>query len=417
MRLADLLADVETDELDRLAHEHARAGEHLSRPQLLDAIASDVRSYRFLQDFLVNRHPPAFAMLLLLLDAPGFSLPVDGFRAAVLAESERITDAVAAKRILRRDDQLRVYRRVLYQAWSNDDRIDGSEAAILSVLRSELEITPAEHFLLGHHSDMREFAAQEGAFPRELGALRSAGLVFVRDGQTLLPDDLVPSVRLVLGLDMSRPSATRLFGCLTIPELHLALESIEAPTSGSKGEKIERLMEHLAQPKAIFRSRAVTLERLREISKDVGAKSSGAKEELADRIIAHVAADRDLKGEPEPPPRTQEERGMDEAGFQRLFLSLRGTELVSILGEFDLRRSGSKEALVKALWDAHRSTATLLDALGSGDLEEILRRQHEKTAGSKADRIARLIGRHLADGGSPAPHPAGDEGERIVDQP
>jgi hypothetical protein len=38
MRLVDLLAETSVEELERLAHEHARADEQLSRPQLLGTI-------------------------------------------------------------------------------------------------------------------------------------------------------------------------------------------------------------------------------------------------------------------------------------------------------------------------------------------------------------------------------------------
>ena len=88
MRLADLLAETSLDDLERLAHEHARADDDLARPQLLATIEGVLRSHRFLQDFLLNRQPPTFAVVMLLLDAPEYALPMAGFREAVLAETE-----------------------------------------------------------------------------------------------------------------------------------------------------------------------------------------------------------------------------------------------------------------------------------------------------------------------------------------
>src|SRR4051812_34425372 len=115
MRLADLLAESSLDDLERLAHEHARANEQVSRPQLLSTIESVLRSHRFLHEFLMNRQPPTFAVMTLLLDAPEYALPMSGFREAVLAETARLCHAIDAREILARDDQLRVYRKVLYQ--------------------------------------------------------------------------------------------------------------------------------------------------------------------------------------------------------------------------------------------------------------------------------------------------------------
>src|SRR5664279_6410770 len=50
MRLADLLGDSTLEDLERLAREHAKIEEQLSRPQLLATIESVLRSYRFLQE-------------------------------------------------------------------------------------------------------------------------------------------------------------------------------------------------------------------------------------------------------------------------------------------------------------------------------------------------------------------------------
>lgn len=121
------------------------------------------------------------------------------------------------------------------------------------------------------------------------------------------------------------------------------------------------------------------------------SRSSGAKDDLVDRIVAHVAAGRDIRQEPEPPPPVREPRRLDEERFALLFSRLRGYELVAVLGQFELRRGGSKDVQIRTLWDAHRSEETLLDALASADLEELLRRLDLKASGSKGDRIRRLV--------------------------
>ena len=402
MRLADLLAEATTEDLERMAHEHARADAPLARHELLDTIEGVLRSHRFLQEFLLNRQPPTFATMALLLDAEGHALPNSGLRDSVLAETARFCAALDSGQVLAREDQLRVYRRVLYQARSNDSLIDPAEASILAVLRQELGIAQVEHFLIEHHADLREFWQQEEAFMRELHELRSAGLVYVREGTTYLPEDLAPVVRNVLGIDMPRPSARRLFGYLSNTELHDALAATGAPSSGSKEERVDRLVAHMTQPKTVLRMRTTSLERLRDICRDVGARISGSKDELVERLIAHVASGRDLVSDSEPPPPpVNEPRVLDEHSFACLFARLRGLELQAILGEFELRRSGTKETIVSTLWDAHRSEETLLSTLSNGELEAILKRIGVKSAGSKGERIRRLI-EHFQDSPSSA---------------
>jgi hypothetical protein len=414
MRLADLLADTSTEDLERLAYEHARADERLSRPELLETIEGVLRSYRFHVDFLVNRQPPCFAIITLLLDQPKFDLPTTGFREAVLAETQRICDAIDSGEILRRDDQLRVYRRALYQARSNDLKIDASEAAILGVLRQELYIAHVEHFLIEHHVDLREFWQQDGAFADELHALRSAGLVFVHEGRTLVPEDLVPVIRHVLGIDMSRDATRRLLGYLTGHDLHDALATVGAPTSGSKDQRIERLMAHMVQPRSVLQH--VALDVLREICREIGATVAGSKDDLVRRVISHMGAGRDRVEVPEPaPPTVKEARRLNEPRFGHLFERLRGHELAAILGEFNLRRWGTKEQQIRTLWQSDSAESSMLLCLSNAELEAVLRRSDIKSAGSKTDRVERLIEHFagLAEGELPASHTppaAGAEG-------
>jgi hypothetical protein len=69
----------------------------------------------------------------------------------------------------------------------------------------------------------------------------------------------------------------------------------------------------------------------------------------------------------------------------------RGLDLAAIWGQLDLRRFGPKELQLETLWQAQRSEMTLLNALSSADLENLLKRLELKTAGSKADRVRRAI--------------------------
>ena len=391
MKLADLLADVASEDLARLAREHAHTDETLGGPQLRATIEGVLRSHRFLQEFLLNRQPPTFAIITILLDASGHSIPAIELRDAVLAETDRLCVAIDSGELLERDEQLRIYRRVLYQARSNDLQLDASEASILGVLRQELEIAQVEHFLIEHHADLREFWRGDGAFERELLSLRSAGLVYERAGSTLMPEDLAQGIRQVVGIDMSRTNARRLYGYLSNNELYECLSAVRVPTSGTKEDRLERLISNNVQPRSALHLRTMGVDRLREICKEIGATVSGSKDELARRIIAHVAAGRDLLGEPEPPPPVQEPRRLDGERFALLFSRLRGHELAAILSELELRRWGSKETQVQTLWEAHRAEQTLLATLSSSDIEGLLRRVALRTGGSKTERIERAI--------------------------
>ncbi|AKF09880.1 hypothetical protein DB32_007029 [Sandaracinus amylolyticus] len=74
-----------------------------------------------------------------------------------------------------------------------------------------------------------------------------------------------------------------------------------------------------------------------------------------------------------------------------MFAQLRGHELAAISGEFDLRRWGTKDSQVRTLWESHRAEESLLQALGSDDIEALLKRLKLRSSGSKKERILRAI--------------------------
>jgi len=292
--------------------------------------------------------------------------------------------------IVCRYDQLHVSPRVLQQAPINYYQIDSVEASLLTVLRHELGVAQVEHFLIEHHTDLREVWRTPQLFERELDALRNAGVIFVRNDRALVPSDQVPNIRRVLGIDMSRADATRLYGYLQNPELHQALSISGLATSGTKEDRIARLITNMVQPRTALLD-VLTNERLRELCRDIGTTLGGSKEDIVNRIISFISADKDIAPEPEQPAPIREERRLDRRRFGLLFEQLKAHDLTSLLIAFDLKRSGTKDVQIQTLWDAERAELTLLDEIGSTDLELLLKRIGLKSNGTKAERTERLL--------------------------
>jgi len=402
MRLAPLLAALSDEDLERLALEHVRTDERLPRPQLCNFLEGALRSYRFVNDFVINRQPPTFAMLTLLLDAPGYQLPESDFQERVMAETRRLAGLIDSGELLARDRQLHLYRRALYEARRNDLDLNSSEAALLALLRRESDIAQVEHFIIEHHEDLREFWDREDGFSHEKKALRSAGLLFVIDGQVVIPEDVAPAIWQTLGIDLPIDSARRLFGYLSNAELAAALEGAGSRTSGSKETRLERLLLERVQPRVVLHS--LGLSTLKDICRTTDASVSGNKEELIERVIAHFAQGRDQREEEPPEPaRIQEPRRLNQDQFETLFSALLHQELSDILRRLpDLRQTGTKEIRIRTLWDAHLSEMTLLGELMNRQLEDVLHRRGLRLGGSKNVRIERIIS-HFSHAEHPAP--------------
>jgi hypothetical protein len=401
MRLAALLAELSDADLDRLALEHVRTDEKLARPQLCNFLEGAIRSYRFVSGFIVNRQPPTFSMLTLLLESPAYARPVEGFRDAALAETRRLADLIDGGEVLDRDRQLHLYRRAFYETRRNDLDVNASEAALLAVLRREQQIAQVEHFLIEHHKDLREFWDREHCFEHEEHALRSAGILFHSNGQAMIPEDVAPAVWQTLGIDMPMESARRLFSYLSNAEMADVLEAAGARTSGSKEQRLDRILLEWIQPRAALQS--VGLSTLKEICRATDAASSGNKDELIERIIAHFAQGRDCREEEPVLVRQPEPRRLAHPQFETMFSALTHQELSDILRcQPELRQTGTKEIRIRTLWDAQLSEMTLLGELMNRQLEDILHRLGLRLSGSKSTRLERIVD-HFASGQSSSP--------------
>lgn len=269
MRLAALLAELSDADLERLAIEHVRTDDKLARPQLCNFLEGALRSFRFVSTFIVNRQPPTFSILNLLLESPGYERPIEGFRDAVAAETRRLVGLIDQGELLARDRQLHLYRHALYEARRNDLDVNTSEAAILAVLRREEGIAQVEHFLIEHHQDFREFWDREHCYEHEENALRCAGIIFHSNGRIVIPTEVAPAVWQTLGIDMPTESARRLFAHLSNVELSEVLEGSRSRTSGSKEQRLERILLERIQPRTALHS--VGLTTLKDICKATDA--------------------------------------------------------------------------------------------------------------------------------------------------
>lgn len=391
MRLAALLSDLSAEDLDSLALEHLPADHRASRHEMCSSLESILRSFGFVQRFVLARQPPAFGMLVSLLEAEDHQIQSAALREISMAETDRICADVSSGELIERDNQLRVYRRVLGEARRVDVDIDPSEAGILAVLRKELSIRHVEHYLVEHHPELQQYWNSGHAFLHEHHALRSVGLIFARDGSLVLADELVPLVRRALGLEMDRGDARRLFAELQNVDLGEALKACGLRTSGSKDDRIERLIANWIQPSEVLAVVGIT--DLREVARVASAKISGSKEELIARLVhvfAHGADQAKEELAPAPPP--AEPRTLDDVQFRAMFGVLTGADLTEILRSIDSSRlTGSKSAKIELVQTSRFSEQSLLMNLTNRSLESVLERLRLKISGSKGERVGRVV--------------------------
>lgn len=398
MKLVQLLTTLDSETFARLAHQHLDTGEIGAMATTCVNLEGAIRSPQHIRETMMNVQPPAFKLIELLLDAPDHSIPTSGLRETVNADTAKISEAMSSGELLgkERATGIALYLKMLAEARRSGLHLDPAESSLLGVLRRELGLRQAEHFLIAHHKEMATFWQSDHGFLDAMSALRTAGLLFVVDRCAVIPDDVVPRLRPILGLEMSAAARTRLFEKLSNSDLATMLSAAQLRSSGTQDAKTSRLLESYVQPSDVLSS--LPLPSLRELCKAARTATSGNKDELCERIVRQFATGADVEvpiEEPEPPP--PEPRELRQPNFEQLLLTLRQQDLGDILESIGARRTtGSKEQLIGLVLESGLSEGTILLQLDATQLDLILRRLQIRQGGTKRERIARLLA-HFAE--------------------
>ncbi|MYA34799.1 MAG: hypothetical protein F4164_01345 [Gemmatimonadales bacterium] len=210
---------------------------------------------------------------------------------------QEVLDAAASPQALRYEDtrSVEVLRDVMRVA-IGDAVVTTQELELLRVLRESLGLSPLT---------MRIIQAQLEHFPRQGNVLHTAvecreallslqrcGIVFycnrANGGLYVIPEEIVPSVRRVLGIELSPHAWEKLLSKLTVAHLATILRSVGLPEYGTKEARIERVVLGGVKPSAALES--LSNEDLYNLCGSVpGLKVSGSKSTKIKRIIRHFA--------------------------------------------------------------------------------------------------------------------------------
>ncbi len=391
MKLSDAVARVDPNAVRRVAAECLSDVEGMTAEGLRGELETTVRSMGYVQPRLLARMPPTYSILQVLLEAPERKLPISELRSAARSHAEQVADAVKSQTMLDAEED-HLYRRVLVAAWQTGRALDSSELSLLGVLRNELGLHFVDHFLTLHHPDFWSYWRSDSCVERELAALMEAFIVFPdAAGGLCIPDELRRPIAHALGTPLTASSLRRLYGSLTTTVLMEALRLAEMPLSGSKTERVERLVARMMPAHAALELMGIV--ELQQLAEQVGCTKSGAKDALIARLVEHFADGRDLPVDvPDEDEIQTEPKTLSREQFDRLFGELTGKELGAVLERFtELPQSGTKSTRVETLWASRYSERSMLSVLQNRHLEDILERLQLRLGGSKAERVMRLL--------------------------
>ncbi len=410
MKLEQIVEKYDTALLDQISADKIDEAISLRLPQpvVIQEIGSALSSQSYISGKLLYARPPTYAIVNLILQAPGCKMEAGDFHQKVL-QYVRELSGMAAQSKNRHEHNPQLYIKILRKALENDGLIDKNEAQILEVVKSELGIWDREHFIFMHDESILGLWDIGNEYYLARNRLLATGIVLTHDDNYVIAEEVAPQIRKVFGIEIMDDAHRRLLAKLSKEELSMALDHCRLNVSGSKEALVERMLSSLAPPSEILN--LSHLESLREFCRRENIQASGAKNAVISHIIQHFDDGSDVSpvALEEPMAETPSEpelREMDATLFAKLLFQLTGQQLYDILYRSGLMTSGSKEDRVKRLLESRWSERYHFNCLRKEDLAQLNRKLSIPVSGSKQELVDRLLDFELPPGTVPAPETA-----------
>lgn len=395
MNLVDLLARYPDEGLDQLARDKIDeiSNVRLPRSVIEQEVAAALSSFSYVADVLAASRPPTYAFIKLLMEAEDHTVGADGFKQAVIRRTDEITHSMGSGTLLPAGKDYDLFRSILTTAWEDGGKVDACEARLIEVLRTHLGISMRERLLLEHHPEVRPIWESPKAFETARNYLLARGLVLTSDDRFVLPDEVRLQVRRYWGMELHDADYRRLLGFLNVGQLRRVLENTSLPLSGSKEERIERIISGLVAPTNALA--CLSIVELRDIAREVTLPVSLSKAELISQFVQHFDLPVAQQGA-EAPAKTGtkvevEPRTIEAEDLYDLLLLLSSNQLYELLAKLGLKRSGAKAERIQQLLESPYSEYTLLRQLRRPELTELCRRRGLPLSGPKDELIDRLV--------------------------
>lgn len=232
----------------------------------------------------------------ILLDCENYTSEED----YILDEVTRIEQAIVADAAspevfkFKQIESINTYKTVLEVAL-DDNQISDDEKRLLAKLRNHLGLNLRDHYLI--QAALNKFPKVDNQvhtikeIKSELNDLQKRGIVFFCNlcnskAQYVIPSEIAPSVKSILGIELSEEAYNLLLDKLSRDGLKVILSSNNLPVSGKKEDQIQRVVKADVLPGDALNS--LSVEDLYALCKILpGVKVSGAKATRIANVIEH----------------------------------------------------------------------------------------------------------------------------------
>ncbi len=397
----EILKDYSKGDLRRLAKGKISEIVGLDADKILRDLSRVLGNYESVKRNIEFRTPPTDTVLEVLLDAPEHRIHTDNLKSVVRKRIQDYIDAAKGLDFKNSKKNYSLYGKMLGAAWDFDDDMNESEANLLRVLRVALGITRREHQLIMAHPEVERLKFGTTEYEDGLAFLTNEGIVLVccvdGDSYFVLSDETSDSLLQLWGYSLRVSQRSRLFDCLTKPQLASALKDAGLRTSGSSSELVARLMDNEIPLSPVLSS--LSANDLVGLLVKLGLPKSGNKEERIFRVIDHFRSDADIKdaaAETAVVEMTPEPELLSDETLVDLLAELGVVQLANALQTLGLPKSGSKDAKIERLIESPFNSESILTSLSLVDLRELAKKTGLGSAGNKPQLVESILS-HFAD--------------------
>ena len=395
MKLQEILDQYSEASLDKISADKVDEAVNLRLPRsvIIQEVADALNSLTYVARVLAPTRPPTYAFIKILLEAPGYSFPIEGFQEKVQTKTKELAEMAKSGSGLSLEKNYQLYLKILKASWE-DDVVERNEALLLEALRGELGIWTSEHLILEHHPDIFQFSDFSRAYLSTRNHLLVTGLVLISDNNYILGEEVAVQIRRSWDIELENDSYQRLLNYMTKIQLHDILDKTGLPVAGSKEEQILRIINASIPPAEALGF--LSIEDLRDISRQAKSPVAGLKAEVIANIVEHFDQKRDLLKEDEVKPGKKlpekpEQRELDPKILPQLLKQLSNDQLYDVLSSSYLKTSGTKEIKIQRLFDSPWCERSMLSCLRRVELSNLCRKLGIQVSGVKNELIDRLL--------------------------
>lgn len=233
-------------------------------------------------------------ILMSLMEKEGYVLSeAELFEEVINMEKEILKQSADDEYINRfiSEDANRIYSKVLHEAWKKDESLNEHEINILNVLRSELDLSKRDHYMIecriGRFPQKDNKLHTHQHISRSLINLQTRGLILrFRDNTSyyIIPKDIARILRYEMGGELRNEVYESLLNDLNVSQLKDVLYQLDFNISGVKESLVNRIIKYNILPSTTLKT--FNSKELSDILRKLeGAKISGTKKEKIQNII------------------------------------------------------------------------------------------------------------------------------------